>query len=317
MIHDSDCDTPLPLNVNDLAFEVSTSPAPSSGWTDVTLSLMRYEINNIHKFIFRERIALSKRTTDRPTVQAQIEARIQAVVHKYLDIFDDRIPVQRCAKLAGTSLLSRCLPMMLQIYVDLDDDSEAQKQVQTMMLSCSLDMMEASATLESAIDLIPWAWYAPTYQQYHSILLPLAWLYLDPDMPHAARASAMIDHVFGTCYGVSRQQRCADLLRMLANECSAFMKIRKVKHISSGSSRSSTTSPPNIEAAFEEVRQNQQLDLNQALADFSSQSGEMNQQFLENLAADYGGAPMTMDEWWSLPDQVDFTDPIFDFQKGF
>ncbi|KAL8939580.1 MAG: hypothetical protein Q9216_003282 [Gyalolechia sp. 2 TL-2023] len=316
MIHDSDCDTPLPLNVDDLTFEVSTLPAPSTGWTDATLSLMRYEINDIHKMIFRERIALSKRTTDLPTVQAEIEARIQSVTQKYLERFDDKIPIQRCAKLAGTSLLSRCLPMMLQIYVDIEDTGEAQKEIQSTMLARSLDMMEASATLETAIDLLPWAWYAPTYQQYHSIMLPLAWLYLDPDMPQAARASAMIDHVFGTCYGVSRQQRCADILRMLASECSAFMKLRKVKHMSSGSSRPNTTSPPNIEAAFEDVRQSQQLDLNQALTDFSSQSDGVNQQPLQDLTAGYVGAPMTMDEWWSLPDQVDFSEPLLDFRQG-
>ncbi|KAL8829777.1 MAG: hypothetical protein Q9170_006022 [Blastenia crenularia] len=316
MIHDSDYDTPLPLNVDDLAFERFTSPPPSDGWTDTTFSLMRYEINDIHKLIFRERIALSKRTKDLPTVQAQVESRIQAIVQKYLDKFDDRIPLQRCAKLAGTSLLSRCLPMLLQIYLKFDDKSEAQYDIQSAVLARSLDMMEASATLETATDLVPWAWFAPTYQQYHGILLPLVWLYLDPNMPQAARASAMIDHVFGTCYGIARQQRCADILRMLASECTAFMKLRKVKHMSAGSSRSSEASPPNIEAAFEDFRQSQQqVDHNQASAGVGKQAN-MDQQSLEDLVAGFGETPMTMDEWWSMPDQLDFTDPLFNFQEG-
>lgn len=315
MIHNSDFDTPLPMNVDDLAFEVSTLPVPSNTWTDVTLSLMRYEINDIHKSIFRERIALSKNQTDLPTVTAKVESRMQAVIHKYLDNLDDRIPIQRCARLTGTSLLSRCLPMILQIYMRMDDKSEAQQDMQNTMITRSLDLMEASATLETATDLIPWAWYAPTYQQYHSIFFPLVKLYLDPHMPQAARASAMIDHVFGTCYGVSRQQRCADILRMLANECGAFLKLRKVKQLSSGSSRSSEPSPLSIEAAFEDFRQSQQNNQYQAITGTQGDPNA-NQQSLEDLVAGYIGAPMTMDEWWSMPDQVDFTDPLFNFQEG-
>ena len=315
MIHDSDFDTPLPMNVDDLAFEVATLPSPSNGWTDATFSLMRFEINNIHRLIFRERIALSKHATDLPTVRAQVESRVQAIAHKYLDHFDETIPIQRCAKLAGTSLLSRCLPMVLQIFIKIEDKSEAQHEIQSTMVARSLDMMEASATLETATDLIPWAWYAPTYQQYNSILLPLVWLYLDPNMPQAARASAMIDHVFGTCYGVSRQQRCADILRMLANECSAFLKLRKVKHMSAGSSRSSEASPPNIEAAFEDYRQSRQSNYIQASSDNLGDESGAKQQSLEDLVSGYIGTQMTMDEWWSMPDQVDFTDPLFNFQE--
>ncbi|KAL8687363.1 MAG: hypothetical protein Q9218_006443 [Villophora microphyllina] len=329
MIHDDDFDTPLPMNVDDLAFEVSTIPVPSTTWTDATFSLIRFEITEIHKSIFRERMALNRKVTDLPTVRTKLESRIKNIKNKYLDNLDDRIPIRRCAKLAATSLLSRCTPMLIQIFLKLDDFSDTQREIQHTMLNSSLDMMEASATLETATDLIPWAWYAPTYQQYHSIFLPLVMLYINPNLPEAARASAMIDHVFGTCYGVSRQQRCGDILRMLANECSAFMKLRKVKHMPKpSSSRASEASPPNVEKAFEDYRlgQGQSGALEgaavgngvstgqgtfgvdtQALRDFMSSQAGTNPMTMEG---------MTMDEWWSLPDQIDFTDPLFNFQDG-
>lgn len=315
MIHDSDFDTPLPLNVDDRAFEVSTLPAPSNGWTDATFSLMRYEINHIHKLIFRERIALSKNDTDLPTVRAKVESRMQALGDKYISKLDDRIPIERCARLAGTTLLSRCLPMVLQIYIKFDDVGEAQQEILNTLLTRSLDVMEACATLETATDLMPWAWYAPTYQQYHSILFPLLKLYLEPNTSYAARASAMIDHVFGACYGISRQQRCADILRMLANECGAFMKLRKVKQFSAGSGRSSGASPPNIEAAFENFRQSQHNDNFETTTSHQEDAGAV-QQSLEGLVASCAGSQITMDEWWSMPDPVDFTDPLFEHQEG-
>ena len=118
MIHADDFDTPLPMNVNDLAFETSSLPVPSNGWTDMTLSLIRYEITEIHRAIFRERIALDKKTTGLTAVRAKIESSIQNVVSKYLTNLDDSIPIQRCARLTAESLLARCIPMVLQVFFE-------------------------------------------------------------------------------------------------------------------------------------------------------------------------------------------------------
>lgn len=336
MIHDEDFDTPLPLNVNDLAFEIETRPVPWTGWTDATFSLIRFEITEVHKTVFRERTALSKKTTELSIARSKIESQIQTIKSKYLDNLDERILIQRCAKLAATSLLSRSTPMLLQIFLKLDDFSDTQRQIQHDMLISSLDMMEASATLETATDLIPWVWFAPTYQQYHSIFVALTLLYINPKLPEADRASAMIDHVFGTCYGISRQQRCADILRMLSNECSAFMKLRKFKRMPElSSSRFSESSPPDIEKAFEDSRREQQLQQQQqqqsrgrfevaatgatnpnldtfgpntqALKDFMNSQTDLASMPIEGIP---------LEEWLSLPDQIDFSDPSFSLQEG-
>ncbi|KAL8948236.1 MAG: hypothetical protein Q9222_005559 [Ikaeria aurantiellina] len=312
MIHDGDFDTPLPLNVNDVAFELSALPVPSTGWTDATLTLMRFEITDIQKYIFRERVALNKKETELSKVRTTVESRSQAIAHKYLSQLDDCIPIQRCARLTAKSLLSRCLPMVLQLFLKFEDRSNFQREIQSVLLNSSLDMMEASATLETATDLSPWAWYAPTYQQYHSIFMPLIMLYLDPNMPQAARASAMIDHVFGSCFGMTRQQRCGDIIRMLANECSAFMKLRKVKSMAVGSSRSSEASPPNVEAAFADYRQSQQTDRQNN----ASKEPGLDQQSLEELVAGFTDPSVPTPEWWSMSDHMDFIDPLFTFQEG-
>ncbi|KAI4251182.1 MAG: hypothetical protein LQ352_005019 [Teloschistes flavicans] len=344
MIHDDDFDTPLPANVNDLAFDVATVPVPSTDWTDVTFSLLRFEITEVHKSIFRERMSLNRKATDLSTVRSNLDSRVQAIKSKYLDHLDDQIPIQRCAKLTATSLLSRCTPMLLQIFFNLDDFSDMQRQLQHDILTSSLDLMEASATLETATDLAVWAWYAPTYQQYHSIFIPLVLLYTDmvppANLPDADRASAMINHVFGTCYGISRQQRCGDILRMLASECSAFMKLRKVKcmpPLSSRSPRSSEVSSPDVERAFANLRREQQQQQQQQQQQSSggplevvaaASGANANQGTLAadtealsgflNDGSDAASMSMSMEEWWSLPDHVDFdlTDPMFGFQEG-
>lgn len=77
-IHDEDLNTALPMNVEDLAFEVSNLPIPSNGFTDVTLTLMRLKITALHMSIFRDRMALNKKMTGLPTVRAAVESHMHS-----------------------------------------------------------------------------------------------------------------------------------------------------------------------------------------------------------------------------------------------
>lgn len=66
--------------------------------------------------------------------------------------------------------------------------------------------------------------------------------------------------------------------------------------ISTGLGRSSEASSPNIDAALEVIRRSQHVINDQPAT--GSQG---------DLVAGYVGAPITIDEWWSMPDQLEFT----------
>jgi hypothetical protein len=84
-------------------------------------------------------------------------------------------------------------------------------------------VLETAVTLETDPELSQWAWYAGAYQQYHSILFPLAALHQSPHLPDADRIMAMADHVFGPSPTTSSKERSQMILRAIKNNMASFL----------------------------------------------------------------------------------------------
>lgn len=102
---------PIPLNVNDIGpFNVSDS---LNCWTDSTFSIIRYECYDIHRAIFRGRVAMDQNEMSIENLLDSIDARKLKVFSKYEAFLDDSVPVQRCARTVMKLLLARCDGMVL------------------------------------------------------------------------------------------------------------------------------------------------------------------------------------------------------------
>lgn len=229
-IRSDDVDIAMPLNVNDDVFEFGSSqwqqnPTPVHGWTDVTLSLIRYECNEIHRLIFRGRIEMDRKHITLHDLRARVEARKRQIQSKYLQFLDATVPIQRYAGLVATLLMSRCDSMLLYRHLpqtSLQPRSESENRLRDVLLTAALTTLEIGATLDTLPSLSSWAWYSTTYQQYHAVLLLLTELYRTPDLPRKDRMMTMIDHIFGHCYGISVRERCSDLLWTVKENLEAF-----------------------------------------------------------------------------------------------
>lgn len=107
-----DDEVPMPLNINDA--EVENPLACTDRWTDATFTIIRYECYEIHRVIFSGRVAVDK---GRTTLEALFEKAIMMkdkVLLKYSPMLDDRIPIQRCARVVMSLLLARCETMVLE-----------------------------------------------------------------------------------------------------------------------------------------------------------------------------------------------------------
>jgi hypothetical protein len=229
-IRSDDFDIALPLNVDDDVFEFGTpqwqqNPCATAGWTDVTLSLIRYECNEIHRLIFRGRIEMDRKHITLHDLRARVEARKRHVQTKYLQYLDASVPVQRYAGLVATLLMSRCDSMLLYRHLpqtSLNARSESENRLRDVLLTAALTTLEIGATLDTLPSLSSWAWYSTTYQQYHAVLLLLTELYRTPSLPRKDRMMTMIDHIFGHCYGAAIRDRCSDLLWTVKENLEAF-----------------------------------------------------------------------------------------------
>jgi hypothetical protein len=233
-IRTDEFDIPLPLNVDDDAFEFGTpkwQPHPVSvhGWTDSTFSLIRYECNEIHRLIFRGRTEMDRNAISLHDLRAQVESRKRQIHSNYLRVLDPQVPIQRCAGLVATLLLSRCDSMLLYRHLPQNPThtrTESENRLRDVLITAALMTLETGATLEALPSLNPWAWYASTYQQYNSVLLLLSELYRTPDLQKRDRMFTIIDHVFGHCYGVGLQERCGDILSAVKENLEVFFGMR-------------------------------------------------------------------------------------------
>ncbi|KAF1995115.1 hypothetical protein P154DRAFT_446218 [Amniculicola lignicola CBS 123094] len=244
-IRSDDFDIPLPMNVDDDVFEFGSNiwqhqPTPVQGWTDITLSLIRYECNEIHRLIFRGRIEMDRKAITLHDLRARVEARKRHVHAKYLRHLDAQVPIQRYAGLVATLLMARCDSMLLYRHLpqtSIQPRSESENRLRDILLTAALTTLEIGATLDTLPSLSSWAWYSTSYQQYHAVLLLLTELYRTPDLARKERMMTIIDHIFGHCYGVGVRERCSDLLWTVKENLEAFyiMKgVNKRKAIASG-----------------------------------------------------------------------------------
>ncbi|KAH8727710.1 fungal-specific transcription factor domain-containing protein [Phaeosphaeriaceae sp. PMI808] len=229
-VRSDDFDIALPLNVDDDVFEFGSSqwkqhPISSNSWSDVTLSLIRYECNEIHRIIFRGRIEMDRKHITLHDLRARVEARKRQIQSKYLQYLDASIPIQRYAGLVATLLMARCDSMLLYRHLPQTSHqprSDSENRLRDVLLTAALTTLEIGATLDTLPSLSPWAWYSTTYQQYHAVLLLLTELYRTPDLPRKERMATIIDHIFGHCYGVGVRERCSDLLCTVKENLDAF-----------------------------------------------------------------------------------------------
>jgi hypothetical protein len=235
-IRADDFDIPLPLNVDDEVFEFGSPkwqqhPAAVQGWTDVTLSLIRYECNELHRHIFRGRIEMDRKAITLHDLRARVETRKQQIHSKYLQYMDASVPMQRYAGLVGNLLMARCDSMLLYRHLpqtSLQPRSESENRLRDILLTAALTTLEIGATLDTLPSLSSWAWYSTTYQQYHAVLLLLTELYRTPDLARKDRMMTIIDHIFGHCYGVGVRERCSDLLWNVKENLEAFYIMKGV-----------------------------------------------------------------------------------------
>ncbi|KAF1831210.1 hypothetical protein BDW02DRAFT_650073 [Decorospora gaudefroyi] len=234
-IRSDDFDIALPLNVNDDVFEFGSeqwqqhpTAASSTGcWSDVTLSLIRYECNELHRLIYRGRIEIDRKHLTLHDLRQRVESKKRTLQTKYLHHLDATVPLQRYAGLVATLLMSRCDSMLLYRHLPQPSTpqqtrSNSENALRDLLLSAALTTLEIGATLDTLPSLAPWSWYSTTYQQYHAVLLLLTELYRTPELARKERMATIIDHVFGHCYGVGVRERCRDLLVTVKLNLEAF-----------------------------------------------------------------------------------------------
>jgi len=255
-IHRDDFDTKLPLNVDDVDLHPSgKSPAAVDRWTDVTLSLIRFEVNEMMRTIWVDRPRIERRKISLTAVLSKIETFRRNMAAKYDHLIDERIPVQRCAKMIKNLLLARLHIMTLHRYHNSVAHTMPDRLRQIMLTSGTI-VLENSVALEIMPEVQPWKWYAGAYNQYHTAFLLLIEVFFYPHRKECDRIWPCLDYVFETDRTQSRDEKARKILRELQEKTAVYQDLRKMRAPVSMTKALGQRPPRKVESTTEHVPAN-------------------------------------------------------------
>lgn len=158
-IHQDDFDTKFPLNVDDADLEGPDPPTTDANrWTDMTFSLMRYEANEMQRYLWFERPRIEKKKTTLTSVLSRVQKFWNVTEAKYIPWMDKQKPEHYMAFLTYKLLTLRMHVMLLHRY-----NSNGQRQMpdrlRKILLSSGTQQVECAIIVETNPALRPWAWY--------------------------------------------------------------------------------------------------------------------------------------------------------------
>lgn len=152
-------DTKFPLAVDDIDLESSTPPAKDSGrWTDNSLSLVRFECNELHRYIWNERPKIEKKKSSLTALLGKVEKFKTAMEKKHFRNIDQLDPIQMLA-LHVYGLLYRRMHVMILHRYHSTEERLMPERLREIMLTSATFVLEHAIEIETNPLFRPWSWY--------------------------------------------------------------------------------------------------------------------------------------------------------------
>ena len=226
-IRKEDFDTKFPLNVNDADLENPFPPTrDSKGFTDMTISLIRFEWGEVVRMIWAESARIEQKKTTITAVLRKITETRAASEKKYAGMLDTATPLGLLAFHIHSLFASRPYVGLLARYHN-SVKRNIPSRLRRVVISSSLNLLENAIAIETTPSLAPWAWYSGAFQQYHTALLLLVDNLMHPNDELADRVWACLDHAFVLPPELPRRQKTLLVLTELRDRIHAYQLLRK------------------------------------------------------------------------------------------
>ncbi|KAL9025620.1 MAG: hypothetical protein Q9196_005588 [Gyalolechia fulgens] len=236
-------DTQFPLNVDDEELESLNPPTVSaSRWTDMTLSLIRMEGNEMFRLIWVDRPLLEKKKISLTAMLGKIENFRKTMQDRYLCLIDDNIPVQHLGRQVCEIMYLRMHIMILHRYHN-SVAFQIPDRLRQIIINSGVEIMERGIQIETAPSLSPWAWYSSAIQQYHTALLLLIEIFANPKRKEADRIWRSLDYVFDIPRHIPKDQKGRWVMTEIRDKMGIYIASRKVMAPSSMLERIGSHSP--------------------------------------------------------------------------
>ncbi|KAI1082742.1 hypothetical protein F5B20DRAFT_577820 [Whalleya microplaca] len=229
VIRRDDYDTKLPLNCNEDELTHAIAPPESVDiWTTNTLSLIRFEINEMMRAIWLDRRRLETHKLTLTAVLAKIENFRRRMSEKYDHLLDVTQPLQRYAKCVMYLLMYRLHVMILHPYHS-NAANPMPPRLNQLLITSGITIVELAIQLETNGVFQDWAWYLGAYFQYQIALLLATEVYFRPQSGEADRIWSCLDYVFGLDRRLPPEAKGLQVLSEIQNKTAIYMRMRKMR----------------------------------------------------------------------------------------
>jgi hypothetical protein len=239
-IRSDDFDTRLPLNIDDIDLDRAENGDKSidvendrTYFTDMTIMRMRFECYDMHRFLWIERPKLERKRKEgeKKVTISSLLARIQsfrATMEKtYLPMLSKTTPLHALASQIYGILSNRLYIHILQKYMS-SDGHNMPNRLRQIALSAAIMILEHSQNIEQQPALSNWSWYVGALHQYHTALLILNELYVQPGPPALEqRAWRVLDFVFDLGPGMSNSEKTRAVLEELIHKMQVCASVKR------------------------------------------------------------------------------------------
>lgn len=232
-IRREDYDTWLPDNCEEDQLLPSRSSntegqQSSQGWTSALFPLIRFEINEMMRITWADRRKLESRKTTLTQALTKIETFRKRMLASYECLLDERVPVQRYAKLVMHLLLYRLHVMILHPYY-ANTASAMPARLRSVLIMSGIMIIELAMQLDMNPAFRLWRWYAGAYQQYQAALILATEIHYHPAHKEAERIWTCLDYVFELDGAMAAEDKGRQILMDLMGKMGVYMSMRKMR----------------------------------------------------------------------------------------
>ncbi|KAH7095149.1 hypothetical protein FB567DRAFT_21456 [Paraphoma chrysanthemicola] len=241
-IRHDDYDTKFPLNIDDS--ELDRAQRGDTGinttkdrphFTGMTITRMRFECYEMHRFLWFERPKVEQRRADgeRKVTLISLLSRVQsfkaAMEKTYLPMLNKREPLHVLASEIYGIISDRLIIMLLQRYIS-SDRSKMPARLRQVVMSSATTTIEHSMAIEQTPALSTWSWYIGALHQYHAALLLLNELNTSRNPPEVeARVWKCLDFSFGLPSSWSTTEKTRFLLQDLSTKAEIYANMKRLR----------------------------------------------------------------------------------------
>lgn len=271
VIRREDYDTKLPVNCNEEELAATAGAPPpeaSDAWTTNTLSLIRFEINEMMRAVWVDRRRLETRRITLTAVLTKIENFRRRMTEKYDHLLDISVPIQRYARCVINLLTCRLHIMVLHPYY-ANASSPMPPRLSHLLVTSGIMVIELAIQLEINPVFQDWAWYLGAYFQYQIAILLATEVYFRPQNSEADRIWSCLDYVFGLDRKMPSETKCTHLLSEISSRTAVYMRRRRMRGPSTtaratvAANAVAGTNPSSSGRAQHQARQHQPVELHQ------------------------------------------------------